>query len=623
MRVRLFSSGPSLGSAALSQPPSRPRWALAVLVALLLGGLAAPQPAAAQGRPAQCESGYALWANGQGRDEILVISGSKNSITGAAHSNADLRISGSNNRISGAVEYVTSFDDGGDSNSYPSPTQVAAAAPPVSYSIASYRPGGTAAAAAEAAGRYQLISGDLDVAEPTVLDGLYYVTGDTKLSASNIRGAFTIVAEGAIDVSGSSMQAAPFADGLLLLSNKREVGASVIKLAGSVNDFRGVIAGPGGTVELSGSSSSIGGLVLGDALKLSGSDLRISFDAASCPGAPGTPPADEPRPAEPPARIIISDDDIVRRVEVINRITFVTVQFTIRNSGGRARDTRLVIDLGQDDDDDDDRFELAEVRFVEGAGYVREREGRRIVIGVGEYNVVRRNSPVVVSVTYRLREGVRDDDSDGQISFAARGRLLFSDSDGSQAVILPVLLVPVPVLVVPASPAEVVRLSLDQIDTRFRGAWEGRGGLAIFGLPLTEARTMDNGTLIQIFERARLELRPGGPGEVQFGRLAAELGYGTLPSARLEEVDDDERRWYAPETGHVIGAPFRAIWGRPGGLLIFGLPISALGVGADGRETQCFERVCMQLFPELRGTPSEVQLRLLGVELIARGADEE
>jgi hypothetical protein len=602
--------------------PNALRWR-AITAALLLASLLLPQPSAAQTAPAQCTTGYALWATGRQRDETLDLSGSNVVVAGAAHSNADLRISGSNNRITGAVEYVTTFEDGGDANSYPAPARVTPGDPPVSYSVESYRPGGAAQAAAQAAGRYRRIDGDLDVSEPTVLDGLYYVTGDAKLSASDIRGTFTIVAEGAIDVSGSDIRATPFADGLLLLSTKREVGASVVKLAGSNSSLSGVIAGPGGTVELSGSDSAIAGLVLGDALKLNGSDLRISFDAASCPGGSATPPGQQAPPAEPPARITIDDDDVVRRVEVIGAATFVTVQVTIRNTGGDARNVRLILDLGRGDDDDGGRFELVEVRFDEGAGFVRERDGQRIVIGIGQYNVIRRDVGVVVSVTFRLRDDDDDDDDDdGEEIFAAGGQLRFTDSRGTRAIVLPALLIPVRVVAPAPRPAEVARLSVDRIDARFRATWERRGGLAIFGLPLTEPRTLDDGTVIQVFERARMELRPGGSGDVQLGRLAAELGYGAPPSIGGDDLDDDDRPWYRPETGHLVGAPFRALWGQPGGLLIFGLPIGPLAVGDDGRETQCFERVCMQLFPELRGTPSEVQLRLLGVELLTRDDDD-
>lgn len=602
---------------------------LALLIGLALVLWPAP-PAAAQA-PA-CTSGYALWADGRSGDETLTISGSSNTVTGATRSNADLRISGSSNSLSeGArVEYVSAFQDGGDQNRYPAPARVAASEPPVSYDIAAYRPGGAQATAAQAAGLYTQVTGDLDVSEPRALSGLYYVTGDAKLSASNITGAFTVVAEGAIDVSGSQIRATPYAGGLLLFSAKREAGASVIKLAGSDSDMGGIIYGPGGTAELSGSNSRIAGVVLGLALKLNGSNLRISFAAEYCSGAPApTPPPteEEQRPAEPPARISIGDDDVSRRVEVVSGVTLVTIQITIRNTGGRARDTRLVIDLGRggddDDDDDDDRrrrFDLADVRFVEGAGYVRERDGGRVVIGVGQNNVIRGRGPIVVSVTYRLRDGVRDDDDDGQIDFAADARLIYSDSGGTRTVVLTPVVVVVPVVVVPVV-VEVARLPLERIDGRFRDAWAGRGGLPIFGLPLTEAATRGDGTVVQIFERARLELRGGGP--VQFGRLAAELGYGAPPSARPDDLDDDDRRFYFAETGHVIGAPFRGYWSERGGIVIFGLPITGLTVDAAGLQTQCFERACMQVFPDLAGTDSAIQLRLLGVELVSRGGDDD
>lgn len=602
---------------------------LALALALCLTLLSWPAtPAAAQAGPPQCASGYALWANGQGRDETLDLSGSSVTVSGATRSNADLRISGSNNTLEGRVEYVSTFQDGGDQNRYPTPTQVAAATPPVSYDIAAYRPGGAAATAAQAAGRYTAINGDLDVSEPRTLSGLYYVSGDAKLSASNITGSFTVVAEGAIDVSGSQLRATPYADGLLLFSSKAERGAAVIKLAGSDSDLRGVIAGPGGTVELSGSNSRYAGLILGDALKLNGSNLRISFAGEYCPGGSTTPPpGEEQRPAEPPARIVIGDDAVTRRVEVVGGVTLITIQITIRNSGGRAGNTRLVIELpgrGDDDDDDDDRFELSEVRFVAGAGYVRERSGRRVVIGVGENNVLRGRNPATVSVTYRLRDGARDDDDDGRITFDAVARLIYSDSGGTRTVELPSLVVVVPVVVVaPAPPratGDVPRLPVERIDVRFRSVWVGRGGLAIFGLPLSEARTLGDGTVVQLFERARLELRPG-VSAVQLGLIAVELGYGR-PGGPAPD-DDDDRRWHYPATGHTIAAPFRGYWAERGALVVFGLPITGLYSDDAGRQSQCFERACMQLFPELSSTPSAIQLRLLGVELLTRGDDDD
>jgi len=59
------------------------------------------------------------------------------------------------------------------------------------------------------------------------------------------------------------------------------------------------------------------------------------------------------------------------------------------------------------------------------------------------------------------------------------------------------------------------------IGTPFRTYWKNRGGLAIFGLPIGEAQ-LEDGRLVQYFERARFELHPelaGTAYEVQLGQL--------------------------------------------------------------------------------------------------------
>ena len=55
----------------------------------------------------------------------------------------------------------------------------------------------------------------------------------------------------------------------------------------------------------------------------------------------------------------------------------------------------------------------------------------------------------------------------------------------------------------------------------FRTYWQAHGGLAAFGLPLTEEIT-ENGRTVQWFERARFELNPQGGGtvkDVQLGQI--------------------------------------------------------------------------------------------------------
>lgn len=288
-------------------------WALVLrfvgLVSLLVASLAAPRTPVAAAAPV-CADGYALWANNRAGSDVLSISGSSSSAGGAVRSNADVRLAGSNNRFSGAVIYASSFEDGGDANTYPAPRREAAAAPPVAYDIAAYRPGGAAAEAARAAGRYTVVNGDLDVAEPRTLNGLYYVTGNAKLSASELRGAVTVVAEGEIDVSGSLQQLGPYSGGLLLFSNKNAPGAAVIKLAGGDSVLQGVIYAPGGMVELSGSKNRVAGLILGDTLKLSGSELQITFAAEHCPGGtqPPPPPAVPYAPGEVVVKLLSAGD---------------------------------------------------------------------------------------------------------------------------------------------------------------------------------------------------------------------------------------------------------------------------------------------------------------------------
>jgi hypothetical protein len=165
----------------------------------------------------------------------------------------------------------------------------------------------------------------------------------------------------------------------------------------------------------------------------------------------------------------------------------------------------------------------------------------------------------------------------------------------------------------------IVRLPLERIDVRFTATWRNRGGLAVFGLPLTEAITLPNGIVVQYFERARLEWHPelrGTPFEVLLGLLAVELGYGQpavpAPTAPAEV------RWYYPSTGHLIVQPFRSYWQSRNGLAIFGLPITEVLI-ENGRQVQYFERARLELHPELAGTPYEVQIGHLGVLSLERG----
>jgi hypothetical protein len=164
----------------------------------------------------------------------------------------------------------------------------------------------------------------------------------------------------------------------------------------------------------------------------------------------------------------------------------------------------------------------------------------------------------------------------------------------------------------------------------FRAFWEANGGLDRFGYPLTEelvepAPGSGRPLVVQYFERNRFEYFPelaGTPYAVQLSRLGdGALRRQGTPWETLPRVAEapPECQFFA-ETGHSLCPPFRAAWER-GGLAIIGLPLSE-PMTATRMDTgqpytvQYFERARLEYFPERAGTPYEVQLGLLGRELI-------
>ena len=76
-----------------------------------------------------------------------------------------------------------------------------------------------------------------------------------------------------------------------------------------------------------------------------------------------------------------------------------------------------------------------------------------------------------------------------------------------------------------------------------------------------------------------------------------------------------------PETGHSLCPPFRAYWEQNGGLALLGYPLAEPTQATrldTGRPytVQYFERARLEHFPELAGTRYEVQIGLLGRELL-------
>ncbi len=158
----------------------------------------------------------------------------------------------------------------------------------------------------------------------------------------------------------------------------------------------------------------------------------------------------------------------------------------------------------------------------------------------------------------------------------------------------------------------------------FAAFWHANGGLRQFGYPISDQiKETEPGTnklrLVQYFERNRFEYFPelrGTPYEIQIGRLGDDvlrrqgIDWATLP----RQPDAPPECLFFEQTGHRLCAPFRDYWERTGGLALYGMPISE-AFERDGRLVQYFERNRFEHFPELAGTPFEIQLGLLGREL--------
>jgi subtilisin family serine protease len=150
--------------------------------------------------------------------------------------------------------------------------------------------------------------------------------------------------------------------------------------------------------------------------------------------------------------------------------------------------------------------------------------------------------------------------------------------------------------------------------------WREKGGLPVFGYPLSEefqevSATDGKTYTVQYFERNRFELHPefaGTPNEVLMGLLGVDMTRGrTFPPGTAFE--STATHLYFPETRHSLGGPFLKYWREKGGLAIFGYPISE-EIMENGYRVQYFERNRFEHHPEYAGSPNEVLLGLLGVE---------
>lgn len=154
----------------------------------------------------------------------------------------------------------------------------------------------------------------------------------------------------------------------------------------------------------------------------------------------------------------------------------------------------------------------------------------------------------------------------------------------------------------------------------FLAYWREHGGVLIFGYPLSE-ETIENGRIVQYFERSKFEYHPeayGTDGQVQTALLGTLLTQGRqfAPGA------PDGGELFYPETGHTLSGNFRRFWEKRGGLPTFGFPISepfqeTSTIDGQERTVQYFERAKFEFFPEELDSFFQQQVANTGLHLAA------
>ena len=149
---------------------------------------------------------------------------------------------------------------------------------------------------------------------------------------------------------------------------------------------------------------------------------------------------------------------------------------------------------------------------------------------------------------------------------------------------------------------------------QFLRYFRAKGGLEIFGYPLTESFVdpTHNGLTVQYFQRARMEIHPTAAGEqIMLGLLVDELGY-SFPSAGPDQIPaaNSASHHYFPETEHVVSHAFLEAFRNKGGLEIFGYPRSEFFF-ENGAVVQYFQRQRMEWYPD-QPAGSQIQLTNVG-----------
>ncbi len=158
------------------------------------------------------------------------------------------------------------------------------------------------------------------------------------------------------------------------------------------------------------------------------------------------------------------------------------------------------------------------------------------------------------------------------------------------------------------------------IQGRFLAHWQGHGGLAVNGYPLSAefVETLEDGKpyTVQYFERVRLEYHPESA-DPRYQVLLGQFGRRIHPADAPAPPAPGTR--YFAETGHNLGGSFQRHWEANGGLAQFGYPLTEEFTATleDGKPytVQYFERARFEYHPENRA-PYDVLLGQFGRQIL-------
>ncbi len=152
----------------------------------------------------------------------------------------------------------------------------------------------------------------------------------------------------------------------------------------------------------------------------------------------------------------------------------------------------------------------------------------------------------------------------------------------------------------------------------FMAFYLSHNGVVNFGLPLTEA-FIEDGFIVQYFERARLELHADNPEpfRVQLGLLGTQFGISdpAVKTAAIPSPNNPDFRYF-PNTGLWISLTVKQYFETHGGVDVLGYPLSLLRF-ENGNFVQYFQRARLEWNPA-DSNPNRVRISPVGQMILGR-----